>query len=583
MPEHTFEKKQGGNTFRGNKLLSNINIGGRIFAFIITMLVVMIIPIVVLITRTFHYNNQYNELLENLSKISYIVNETESQGDRILGYCTINKKVADTDETEIIVRMQTYFEEIMENADVQNLSKDDRAKFEIVNNLMSSYVQDYKEGLSRCGDNFSLAGDVQFYSMIQTAGYLSTRSNALLAYEMDQSDRIRGEISGHLQKTIMITAVLLAVIIVISIFLAWHLKRSITHPVNILKNEMRTIAEGDLSNDILNVGRNDEIGDMADAFNIMKQNLHDIITKVSEMTEQFGTAVTEISDHTEANATNSENISVTVDEILAHLETQNSKTAEAQGSIAEITHVSEQIASYAEQIAAKSKKTLEDSKLGTENIEEHTRQLSEVNDVMEAVADVVRGLESSTEEMTDIVDTISEISSETNLLSLNASIEAARAGESGRGFSVVASEIGNLADHSSESTEKISMIIEDVQNKMHQMIDKMRLGMDKLRTGNETANSTKKSFQFIRQGVLEMNENINSILTDIESLAKRVEKIEENMMVIGEMTDENVAITNDIVQMVHEENSNLEKVVETMSDFSNHTEELSNTVRKFQL
>lgn len=569
--------------YHGLTLFSSINIGGRIFAFIIAMLVVVIIPVVILIYQTIHYNNEYNDVLDNLSYINYIVEETGQQGERILGYCTVNKKIADTNETEIIVRMNHYIGEIRSNIGNSDAYKDNQEQLSIVENLLNSYIEDYKEALSLCGDSFSLAGDIKFYSMIKTAAYLSENSNKLLSLEMERSSEMQERITENFQNTIVVLSVILGLILAFAIIFAIILTRSITVPVSILRRKMRTIAEGDLSDTAIQMETKDEISDMATAFNVMKGNLHDIIQKVSGMTEQFETAVESITFSTESNASSSEQISTTVDEILAHLETQNSKTADAKSSIDAITVVSGKISTYAEQISDNSKKTLEDSRLGSENIEEHTKQLNEVNAVMNEAVQVVHELENSTEEMTEIINAIADIADQTTLLSLNASIEAARAGESGRGFAVVAGEIGTLADHSNESASRISKIIEEVQNKTREMTEKMHAGMDKLKMGNQTAESTKNSFRDIRNGVLDVNDNIQTILEDIENLTGRVGQIEENMTVIQNMTDENVSITTGIVDMVHEENVNLEKVVETMNEFSAQTEELNSTVKEFRL
>lgn len=569
--------------YKGLRLFSGVNIGGRIFTFIIITLIIVVIPVIVLILQTVHYNAEYNKVLNNLSYVNYIVEETGTQGERLLGYCVVNKKISETDETEIVVRMTEYLKKVKNSIGSEEEYRANQEQLKVVENLFNSYVQDYKEALALCGERFSLAGDVKFYSMIQTASYLSENSNRLLSLELVRSEQMQKRITKNFYGMIFALNVILGVILFLSILFAVLLTRSITVPIGMLQGKMNRIAEGNLSDTSLVVETKDEVSEMAKAFNIMKGNLRDIISKVSGMTEQFQSAVESITFRTEANATNSEQISTTVDEMLSHLETQKSKTAGARDSINEVTEVSRKISSYAKQIVGHSQKTLQSSQLGTGNIEEHTRQLQAVNAVMDEAVQVVRELESSTEEMTEIIDTIADIADQTTLLSLNASIEAARAGESGKGFSVVASEIGTLAEHSNESAGKIGGIIADVQEKTRAMTEKMRIGMEKLKTGNQTAESTKNSFREIQEGVLDVNENIEAILDDIGSLLGQVTQIEGNIAAIDEMTDENVNMTSEIVEMIHEENTNLEQVVQTMNEFSAQTEELNSTVREFQL
>ena len=134
----------------------------------VLILCIIMIPVALLIYQTISYVNQYNDVLENLEYINYIVEETDEQGERILSYCSVNQKVSDTKETETIVRMQDYIEKIRNNIGTGKTYEANQESLDVVENLLTSYANDYKDALSLCGDHFSLAGDVKFYSFLDT-------------------------------------------------------------------------------------------------------------------------------------------------------------------------------------------------------------------------------------------------------------------------------------------------------------------------------------------------------------------------------------------------------------------------------
>ena len=551
------------------KLISKVKIGVRVQVMALVLICAIAIPMVISIKSSSNYISTYNEVLENLDSIRYIMDETQAQGNRILGYCVVSKNIDQSGETEIIVTMQNKIKAVRENIESDTDKGDKRVEqLEVVENLLNNYIESYKEGLALCDDTFSLAGDTKFYSMVNTAEYLSNNCNKLLSLELERCGQLNAQILKNFRQSIYNIIVVVIIIIIISVLLSMAITSSITVPLKILRKKISVIAKGDLSGEPINIETKDEIGELARAFNAMKDNLTNILLKVSEVSGQIEQSVEFVTGKIEENSARSEQLSATMDVVMTKMSNQNEETIVAQEKVHTIDSVTERITGNADRIMENTEQSMIDSQKGNENMELYTKQLKDVNSIMSQVSDVVGQLGSSAEEMNDIIQTITNIADQTNLLSLNASIEAARAGESGRGFAVVASEIGNLAENSSSSAQKIADIISEVQSNSKEMTEKMNIGLKQLDEGNKIASDTMKNFKNIQNGIQLVNENVKEILDDIKELSSYVEDVYTTMNSVRTATDENASMTNEIGDTVHDETDNLIKIQEIMVDLS---------------
>lgn len=565
------------------RLISKVKIGTRVRTMVLLIICAVAIPVVMLVIEANRFMNTYNKVLENLESIRYIMSSTEQQGDRILGYCVVGKSIKDSGETEIIVRMQNQIKKIRDNLSTATDYKQNIEKLDTVENLLNNYVDNYKEGLSLCGDSFSLAGDMKFYSMVDTAEYLSKNCNEFLSLELQRSANLKKEIVSDFQTSIITILVISIIIIAVAVVLSIAITRSITVPIKVLRKKISVIAKGDLSGNPINLETKDELKEVSDAFNAMKDSLKGILEKVSDVSGEIEESVDFVTSRVGDNSARSEQLSATMDLVMQRMEDQNGETKSAQERIGEISRVSERMSENADRIMENAEKSLQDSKAGNSNMELYTSQLQDVNAIMSQVSDVVRELDESTGEMNAIIQTITDIAEQTNLLSLNASIEAARAGEHGKGFAVVASEIGSLAENSNASAKKIGDIIKEVQENAQQMTEKMNIGLKRLDKGNQIAQDTMRSFDNIQQGIELVNQNVQEILQDITELSQFVQVIFESIDSVHKVTDENTSVTTEIVDSVHEEAENLEKVTKIMIELSERAKQLEDTVAQFKL
>jgi methyl-accepting chemotaxis protein len=150
----------------------------------------------------------------------------------------------------------------------------------------------------------------------------------------------------------------------------------------------------------------------------------------------------------------------------------------------------------------------------------------------------VEGLKASTEQMGTIVELIKSIASQTSLLSLNASIEAARAGDAGRGFSVVATEISNLANQTQTATGNITDLIEGLSEKMNVVVEAINSLVESNKVQNESANVTAGSFEKIIESIREIRTNSNNLTGVVETLVKDNNEIVESIQNISAITEE---------------------------------------------
>ncbi len=266
----------------------------------------------------------------------------------------------------------------------------------------------------------------------------------------------------------IVTASVISFILGVSIALS--LGNGIARPVTRLTDSMRTLADGDKTIDIGDTDRGDEVGGMARAVLVFKDNMirNDELTAQQEaerakreeraqaiksMTEVFDTQVTDMlqtvsSATTELDAA-AQSMSKIADDTMKQSTTVASASEQTTANVQTVAAATEELSSSIDEIGSQ--------------VIESTRIALEAADQANQTSQSVHGLETASQEIGKIVSLISDIAEQTNLLALNATIEAARAGEAGKGFAVVATEVKNLADQTGKATEEITAQIAQIQ------------------------------------------------------------------------------------------------------------------------
>jgi methyl-accepting chemotaxis protein len=222
-----------------------------------------------------------------------------------------------------------------------------------------------------------------------------------------------------------------------------------------------------------------------------------------------------------------ENISKVAADILKGANIQSENVERSTEAMMDISSGIQQIASNAQNVSNTSTTTLQAVADGFKAIETVIGQMESIHQKVENLSEVITGLSKYSREIGNIVNTITEISSQTNLLALNAAIEAARAGEHGRGFAVVADEVRKLSEEAAASTNQISEIVSSIQENISKSVEYMNEGKAEVTNGIRIVNDAKRAFEVIQSDMDNVLQQIIEVSAAVQQLSASSEEIKK--------------------------------------------------------
>ncbi len=288
------------------------------------------------------------------------------------------------------------------------------------------------------------------------------------------------------------------------------------------------------------------------------ENILDGVQTLSKELSSAGVALTAVSENESAAA---QELAATSEQLVESSNMLSAKTDESMNNLSELSEWEKVVADNVEKVETASKDLL-DKSVENEKLLNGLQAINgEVTESMKATNDVTEKLSEAVEEIGVTLNLISDISSSTNLLALNASIEAARAGEAGRGFAVVATEVGNLANSTQESLKVVESVIERVQNNVKEITVQVEENTTKLGKQNEY-------FANVFEGMKGMTELLNASVSAIDTMGEAHGKQ-------AEVIKTTVSINQDIAESIRNENEQFISINSMAESNANDTAEVT--------
>ncbi len=315
---------------------------------------------------------------------------------------------------------------------------------------------------------------------------------------------------------------------VILIFFSFTITKAITGPLSNMVQALNMLKTGDFRrSDLIDSDRADEFGAMAVAIREMTQNISKVIQKTNEASTQFAASSEELMASANQAAQASEQVAQSVTSSAGAVVEQQSLINDAMDAINVSVRSIETLTKTSDLVASMVGKAMGEANAGTEAVEASVAQIISVEKIVNDSALTVDKLGKRSQEIGQIVESISGIAEQTNLLALNAAIEAARAGEHGRGFAVVSEEVRKLAEESQESSQKIALLIGEIQAETTSAVDSMQKGNAAVRAGTESVERLRNTFDSIKDASQKVETEAKNMVRELKAVESATFKIRD--------------------------------------------------------
>lgn len=398
----------------------------------------------------------------------------------------------------------------------------------------------------------------------------------------EEAEEINKQNEQNASNAILSMGLITLVAVVLMALFGGLLTQVIRKPLKEMVTACRRLQAGDFRQLDMPEQREDEFGEMARVVEDVRGSLSDLMAKTNESAEHIASASEQLTASSQQSAQASQQVAESVTEASGAVSQQQQGITESSVAVGKVAESVKQLQNEAERVAGHASAASEQAIAGTKAIELSVKQIRGVESTVGESAVIVGKLGERSQEIGQIVETISGIAEQTNLLALNAAIEAARAGEQGRGFSVVADEVRKLAEQSSEAAEQISQLIVGIQSDTASAVDSMKSGSDAVSAGAHSVEELRNTFEKIREFVDEVSKQVESMAVAIRGVADDAGVINHH---IEDIDTQGARVSDEMqnVSAVSEEQSASAAEIASASDsLAKLAQELQDTLRKFK-
>ena len=448
----------------------------------------------------------------------------------------------------------------------------------VENVVVKGYIQDLKSGIKHDTGvvEYDYNGSIKY-----AACYTEGNGRFILVVSADDNDVLRDSASLIVKVTAISLLIGMTAIVVVFIFI-----RKIVAPLSYATNAVEELAALDFrvkneQQERRFAGLKDEVGNIMRAVLKLRGELTAVVTDLKNQSGNLFEQSASLSKSASDTMNNMKDTDRAVDEMANGATMLAQETQSASENVIEIGNMIDKVNDNTEELA----KDADNMKELGENAENILRQLiagqKEMVTHIGVVNDKTHEANKAAGEISEVVNLITEIASQTNLLSLNASIEAARAGEAGRGFAVVAENIKQLAEQTTSSAADIQDIIHDLEQKSDETVEKTEAVNNIVNKQSEDMKQTADILNQVITGITGLIDKIDSIAVSVENMDKSKENVVDVIGNLSSVSQENAASTEETSASTTMAMETVKKIADEAVNLKDIAQELENRMKQF--